>query len=202
MSLLASTAMQKQFMLFCEWLPGVSTTKNAAIKLKTHVNLFAQIEAQWGEIPSYETLLDHFGAEGLRRYRHPMQWFSESALVTVDKKIANAHSEKTQIDALLRKIPDQTIAHEIAVRYTETLFDQHQQDKLTIRSVRLALTPAIKLLLHEPNNPPKQAGLHHLLKNSPGQLAAITRFIHYINQHWQCQIILPKNCDHHSSSAR
>lgn len=180
------------FASFGAWLQGHAGGQRAALWIHRYLPFFIEIEQRWGEIPTYPILLAHFGAEGLRRVRLPMKWFIESHLITVCTVAREEDSESRRVRALVSTVPAGTIgAHALAI-YRDQLQTKIQAGTSTIRSMRLALRPAANLLLAADASGhalPNQVAVDHLLRGAPGQLAALSGFIRFLNQHYALDLL-------------
>lgn len=177
--------MQREFAEFGEWLMTEVGEKKAALTLHRYLPFFVEMEKCWKRVPSYADLLAHFSAEGLRRVRLPMCWMKEVKGVVPDVEAREADSDRRRIDAIVASIPKRTLAAKALTTYQDRLMKRVHAGKSTLRSVRLALRPAASLLLVA--NPdgakmPDQMALDCYLLAAPGQMAAITGFINYLNE--------------------
>lgn len=177
--------MQKAFGAFGEWLLAEVGENKAALTIHRYMPFFAEIEERWGNIPGYASLLGHFSAEGLRRVRLPMRWLKENRNIVPDVEAREADSDRRRIDAIVASIPKGTLAAKALTTYQDRLMKRVNAGKSTLRSVRLALRPAASLLLAATSDGGKmldQVALDRYLLEAPGQMAAITGFINYLNE--------------------
>ena len=188
--------MQKEFAEFGEWLLAEVGGKKAALTLHRYLSFFVEIEKCWKSIPCYSDLLAHFSAEGLRRVRLPMRWMKEAKGVVPDSKAREEDSDRRRIAALLTSAPVGTQAAKTLIAYQDMLMKRVSGGKSTLRSVRLALRPATSLLLGTDKGGarlPDQAALNRYLLAAPGQKAAITGFINFLNEKHNLAVVLTVN---------
>ena len=100
-----------------------------------------EIEREWGTIPEYGTLLEHFGAKKLRSVLLAMRWMEESGLVKPDSAVREADSDRRRIEATLDQFPEGSRAREILEEYHDTLEERVEAGRTNTRSVRLAIAP-------------------------------------------------------------
>lgn len=193
------TAIAQHFASFGMWLGCRVGTHKAAITVHRYLPFFVTIEREWREIPDYDELLKRFGAEQLRRVRLPMAWLSETAGVTPDVRVREADSEQRRIDALMARIAQGTLGAEALGVYRQMLNVKLAAGKTTLHSIRLALRPAVSLLLAADDSGralPDQVDLDRYVQQAPGQMAAITGFVNFLNQKYSTglymQIIIKK----------
>lgn len=93
-----------------------------------------------------------------------------------------------------------TLAGQALREYEKLLRVRQQNGKTSVRSIRLALTPAVKLLMMTSNdikktlgNLPEQDALDRYLLKCPGQQAAITGFINYLNDAYSLTLMSKVN---------
>ncbi|MFC5429481.1 hypothetical protein ACFPTO_11820 [Paraburkholderia denitrificans] len=172
---------------FGAWLQCHVGEHRAALTVHRYVPFFAEIEKHWGTIPAYPDLLKSFGAEGLRRVRLPMKWLAESKQTTVDAVAREADSEIRRVGAIIATVPAATVGAIVLSVYSNKLRTKIAAGKLTTRSMRLALRPAASLLLSADasgRSLPDQTAVDGLLCKAPGQLAALSGFIRFLNERY------------------
>ena len=98
-------------------------------------------------------------------------------------------AEESRIDALFAKIADQPIACELLQGYRAELMTRLYAGRTTLKSVRLALQPAVGLLLQRINQIPTQSEVGMYLAERSGQRAALTGFINYLNKNYDLNLI-------------
>jgi hypothetical protein len=192
----AVSQMAEHFKAFGQWLGHKAGSNKAASTIHRYLPFFLEIEQQWQTIPKYEELLAHFGALKLRRSLLPMTWMTESGVIVSNTSVKEEESDKRRINVILDKLPEKSQAREILTSYYQSLLGKLKDEKTTIRSIRLALSPAAAYL-HKAAEmqrvPPDQRVLDAYLKIAPGQRAAISGFICYLQDKHGVNLILPKH---------
>lgn len=176
--------MAQAFGEFGEWLLVEVGDHKAALTVHRYQRFFLGMEKQWRGIPAYADLLRQFGAEGLRRVRLPMRWLYEAKRIVPDAKAREEDSERRRIEAIMASATTGTLAAHVLTAYMDRMMKRGAAGKATAHSVRLALRPAASLLLAaDPSGAslPDQAALDRYLIDAPGQKAAITGFINFLN---------------------
>jgi hypothetical protein len=202
---LALPVMAGHFSQFGEWLGNTVGYRKAAITVNRYLLFFTEIEETWRAIPDYKTLLEHFGAERLRRVSIPMRWLVEIGLITVDSRVRGEDSERKRIEAALEKFRNGTVEGKLLEGYCNRLRGKMERGKANLLSVRLALTPAMGLLqigLDMGVMPPDQKVLDLYLTEKPGQRAALSGFVGYLKQTRQIVIGLPKKSEEAAEKKR
>jgi len=190
----SSSEIRNHFDVFGHWLGAEVGAHKAAITINKYVDFFAALDKHWQSVPDYSSLLEHFGAEGLRRVRLPMRWLSNAGHVKVDTKARELDSEQRRIQTTLAKLPSDSVQGKLLDSYYQLLLKRHENNRLSIRSLRFSLTPAVTLLMtaiDEDTGTPKQEQLNALLLQSPGQRASISGFVAYLRDHHQLPLSLP-----------
>ena len=167
----------------------------AALNINRYLEFFQQMGREWDDIPEYGALLQHFGAAGLRRRLLAVRWMEAAGLVVVDADTREADSERRRIKAILNRLPAGSQAAVILAGYHATLRARAKVGKCTLRSVRLALSPAAGLLDMAAAGrglPPDQRVLEAFLRQSPGQQAALSSFVSYLRRAYGTELALPR----------
>lgn len=168
------------------WLMETVGAHKASLTIHRHLSFFLEIERRWQSIPQYHELLGVFGAEGLRRVRLPMRWLQATHGVCPDQVAREEDSELRRIMAILDSVPKQhSHAHASINGYYDNLLTKAKKGKSSLRSVRLALRPAagvLRIALKEGMDLPNQSVIDRYLRDTPGQKAAVTGFIHFLNR--------------------
>lgn len=188
-----SFEINKLFTQFAEWLLHRSGSNKAAITLNRYALFFFDIDKRFGKTPSYEDLINHFGPDGLRRIGLPIKFLIDSNFIIVDKRIKQEHSEQRRITSLLSKIKHTYETYQVIQSYYTHLSNKVSEGTSSTKSLRLALQPAVSLLLvTEKNNQktPTQKILNKYLSNFPGQKCAITGFINFLKHEYQVSLLI------------
>jgi hypothetical protein len=191
----SAPAMASHFKAFGQWLVGKVGEHKAAITIHRYLPFFIEIEREWMEVPDYGALLEHFGAQRLRKELLPMKWLRESGLALPDDRTKEEDSDRRRIAAAMEKLPRGSRGRTILDGYCNALMGNLVAGKTSLRSVRLALSPAVSLLLKADEvgrMPPDQKTLDAYLETTPGQRAALSGFVRYLRDAYNVQIVLPK----------
>ncbi|AYG47271.1 hypothetical protein DV532_24445 [Pseudomonas sp. Leaf58] len=185
-----NTALGEAFKAFSIWLLERSGPHKAALNINDHYLFFRELEVAWGNVPSYEQLLEHFGAAKLRRAENPMRWLSESGHVRVNAERRESHTEQLRIEGVLAELEDGW-SRQLLSGYYAMLSSRVSRQEADLRSVRLALRAAANFLktarlAHEAK--PGMKALEAFWRSSPGQVAAVTGFVGYLNKTYGLQL--------------
>lgn len=195
-----SSMMAEHFKLFGQWLLTRVGEKKAAQTLNRYLAFFCDIESHWDDIPDYGKLLNHFGTTKLRRSLLPMRWMEETGLVITDEASKAEDSERRRITAIQEKLALSSPERVLLDSYLKQLLVRLENSKTTLRSIRLALTPAAALLCvdsttNHPKGFPNQENINNYLSKKPGQRAAISGFVRYLRNVHNTKIELPSATD-------
>lgn len=189
----SGSSMKMAFGDFGCWLLSRVGSQKAALTIHRYLKFFQDVEERWGQFPSYSDLLQHFNAEGLRRVRLPMAWLGETKGVHPDAQLREDSSDWRRISEVILSVPAGTPGSRLLSEYYEFLRDKLAEEKITVRSIRLALRPAVSLLLKSDQKGlslPNQNALDQYLLESPGQKAAVSGFICFMKERYQLMLIL------------
>ncbi|MBF0503165.1 MAG: hypothetical protein HQM09_23765 [Candidatus Riflebacteria bacterium] len=192
----STPGMAVHFETFGQWLGREVGEHKAALTIHRHLAFFMEIERRWKAIPDYNNMLEHFGTQELRRVLLPMRWLEECRLVVPDIRSKEENSERRRIMASLKKLPRGSRGQTILEGYHKALSDNLLSGKTTLRSIRLALFPAVVLLLKAGEMgcmPPDQKAVEAYLEKTPGQRAAVSGFVRYLRYAHRAKITLPQN---------
>jgi len=191
---LESVASQFVFRKYSEWLIRQYTPQKAAVVINKHFNFFQEVDQKWGAFPPYETLLKHYGAEGLRRHRTPIRFLDESKIIRIDQSKKLNSSESRRIEQIINEFNGTPQTKLVLNHYRTLLLGQTENKKLSIRTIRFYLRAAADLLESASAFPPSQNDIQHYLSKKPGQKASLTRFISHVNSEWvwDTKLCLPK----------
>lgn len=189
---LTTKALREAFGEFGEWMIRTTGPHKAALKINHFISFFLELDQAWSRIPSYAELLNHFGAEGLRRVRLPMRWLHEEKGVKPDHQAKRIDSEKRRIQACLASMPAASQSEKALHAYWQQLEARIEAGKTSYTSARLALRTASALLLttdREGQRLPNQGDVDSYLSTVPGQAASMTGFTNFLNRHHATSLV-------------
>lgn len=169
---------------FASWLKARRGAQFAALNLQRYLPFLEELHRRWVEFPCYEELVDHFSAEGLRRVRSVVFWLQETGQLYVDPAVREQASERRRIAHLLKVFPEGP-GHTALLGYQRWLEQRQELGKLQLRSMRLALSSAVRLLLSTDERGqrlPGQKDLLQVLRKRPGLWASLYGFVGYLNR--------------------
>ncbi|MFX4283986.1 hypothetical protein ACOL3A_05465 [Aliarcobacter butzleri] len=137
------------------------------------------------KFPKYLDFLKHFKVSFTRKYLLVMIFLNEHKIIEIDEKTKELYSNFNIIDSYLNNFNKNSSDYLIINSYYIYLEKKYLSNKTTKRSIRLALTPAIKLLEYK-----KYFNVSRLNDNIidgylwiyPGQKSSLTGFINYLNK--------------------
>jgi hypothetical protein len=180
---------QEHFRFFAEWLVEEIGSKKTAITLNKYVKFFLEIEQTWEDMPQeYSILLKHFGPLRLRRCELPMRYLQSKGLATVDETAKQEEAERRRIAVIVG------CKCKILTEFHLYLNKRLESGTTSLRSVRLALSPAAKLMQlvrDSGREKPIQKDLVTYLQKSPGQRAAISAFVGFLVYRYGLKMSLP-----------
>lgn len=151
-----------------------------------YMQFFIDCDDIWQKIPDYAELVTHFKPNGLRANLTVLRWLLDTNQVTVDEALKDELAEMERIQALLNKLKESVPC---IATYYQKLQQRYDIGKTSLKSVRLALQPAIDLM--SSNNITDfltQEQLNHYLVMKSGQMAAITGFINHLKLEYHCEL--------------
>ncbi len=180
-----SAELQASLSTFGSWFKRRRGAQYAALNLHRYLPFLEELHLRWAGVPSYEMLVEHFGAEALRRVRSVLLWLQESGQLHVDPLVRAHASERRRIEQSLTILPDGPALNAL-LGYHRLLQQRLELGQLQLRSIRIALSSALRLLVNTDASGqrlPAQKDLLQLLRKRPGLWAALYGFVGYLNRH-------------------
>ncbi len=148
MTLLSSKYMGEYFEQFGWWLKDRRGFVFAATHIMKYIDYFFQIDSlceNLGRIPNYQEVVQSFSVAISRKNLLVTTFLNEIGLLIIDKVCQEEQANKDMIDRYLKKFKQGLWESKILKAYYEHL-QSKTQHKGSIRSIRLALGSAAKLL--------------------------------------------------------
>lgn len=190
----AKTALRYAFRLFAAWLATDIGNDKAAMNVERYAPFFQEAANFWDGLPDYPTVLQHFKPGKMRKFLKVKQWL-ESLESLESLKYTNVLSqdlaEQDRICNLLGKAANNPVAKYLLTAYHDKMMAKLESGKTTLKSVRLALQPAVGLMLNL-NKLPSQQNVDEYLKEKPGQRAALVGFIHFLSYEYNLGLKIKK----------
>lgn len=203
--LLRGKRSREAFAAFAAWLPAQGSAQRAAMRLSKHVEFFEMLDNTGDEAWTGEFLLERFGTATLRRYELPVRWLQLQAGVLLQAQDKARDADARRVRKAVAEIPVGTVARALLEAFEQELGRRRDAGKLTERSARLALRPAVALLaVEDPDGgrEPTQASLERYLEDTPGQRAAISTFLGFLKSSRGIELRLPPKFSGSSAGVR
>ncbi|MDN5651583.1 MAG: hypothetical protein L0G51_03015 [Lactococcus lactis] len=186
--LFTSKSIKHSYTEFVGWYEQKQSANIAVLKHNKFVDFFTTCDQTWGFIPNYETLIHEFKTSGLWHYLTVLRWLIATNRVVVNETMKLQLAEQSYIEKALlvfKVTPDSIQA------YHEFLNQKLAADKTTIRSVRLALRPAIDIYSKynlKYSEMPSQEQVDTYLREKKGQFSALYGFITFLNKEYSLSL--------------
>lgn len=181
--LMSSTTIKKAYTDFNEWFGVNKSSMTATLKHNNFINFFIRCDELWGQIPNYEGLVQEFKPNGLREHLTVLRWLMATNQVTVDASTKDLIAEQERIINLLAKFDSQ--APECISSYHDLLIQRQLERKTSLKSIRMALQPAIDLCVEyelKGSNKPAQEHIDGYLLIKHGQYNSLYGFVTFLNK--------------------
>ena len=181
-----SIHLKKIFVDFSKWLTDRRGLMFASIHLQHYYAYFFELNEiclNLNRLPSYEELAAVVTIAKTRSNLAVTLFLNEKKLIVVDKKIKEECANLDMINRYLATFEKGTYRAKLIYEYYQYLDLKLKNKQTTIRSIRLSLTPAVKLLQycsHFNTQKPTLDILKSYLWYYPGQRASITGFINFL----------------------
>jgi len=179
---------------FGDWLSKKRGIKFTATHIQNYQKYFLSLDMlsnTLGRIPTYEEIVSKFSVAKTRKNLLVTIFLNEQKIAMVNKKIQEEYANIDMINRFLDKFQKGTYNSKLIKKYYIYLYEKYKNNKTTIRSMRLALTPAVRFLTYCKNFDaikPSNLALSGYLWCYPGQKAAITGFINFIVKKYKLQL--------------
>ncbi|MFH4159859.1 hypothetical protein, partial [Acinetobacter bereziniae] len=142
-------------------------------------------------VPTPKQLLVRLRSSGLRKSELVMQWLEEVHDIRIDMDNKKSCSERDQMEKLVQRILQPSLAYDVVLEYKNKLEEKIKRGETSIRSARLAVKPAVALMLSMEGESAQLPNLEHVkayLAEYSGQAAALTGFINFLNENYGASI--------------
>jgi len=181
---------------FGEWLKVRRGAVFSATHIKKYLPYFRNLDelaARLNRQPNYKEIVGSFTVAMTRKYLLVTVFLDEVGVVVVDQSIKNEYSNLDMIERYMDKFDKNSPYYTMLEAYYSELLGRLESSKTTVRSLRLAMTPAVKLLLaceHFGIEKPTNDILEGVMWVSPGQRSAITGFVNFLNRKYGLNLVL------------
>lgn len=176
--ILRNKAVKTAYKKFIFWYMRKCGISVALHKGSDFMRFFIDCDEIWQQIPDYAELVTHFKPNGLRANLTILRWLLDTNQIVIDEALKDDLAELERIQALFNKLKESVPC---IVSYYQKLQRRCDEGKTSLKSVRLALQPAIDLIsTNEITDYPTQDQLNQYLVEKSGQTAAITGFINHL----------------------
>ena len=184
-----SKEVKAQYLDFNSWLALNYENNIASMRANKYLDFFIKCDDLWGEIPEYEILVNTFKPFGLRKNLVVVKWLCASKKIYINDVVKQEISELCRIDNLLEKF-DRDIPICLN-KYHLYLLEKLKAKKIILRTVRLALQPAVEIMFK--NNLKNeeiinQKQINNYLAIKKGQKNTLSGFISFINESYGLEL--------------
>jgi hypothetical protein len=177
---------QRIFNEFSQWLVARRGIGYASIKIGYYFKFLHELNnlaSRLNSFPGYYDIVNNLTVATTRQYLLVTVFLSETKAIKIDSKIKDEFSNLDTIDRYLKHFEQNSVFSQMINSYYDKLEFKLEDGKTSVRSIRLALTPAINFLKncdHFGFSQPSQEVLQGFIWASPGQISAITGFINFL----------------------
>jgi len=187
-----SSDLKRHYENYIGWLEKKVGSHKAALYINKHTHFFIKTEIDWNQsVPTPKQLLVRLRSSGLRKFELVMQWLEEVHDIRIDMDNKKSCSERDQMEKLVQRILQPSLAYDVVLEYKNKLEEKIKRGETSIRSARLAVKPAVALMLSMEGESAQLPNLEHVkayLAEYSGQAAALTGFINFLNENYGASI--------------
>lgn len=183
---------------FCQWLRSTRSIQFAAENTNVYFLYFVSLDHlanSLKRIPTYEEIVAHFTVAETRKNLLVTIFLDLEGIVCVDQSIKDEYSNIDSVERYLNAFEEGSFLRTLLHGYYDVLDKKLVDNRTTIRSIRLALTPAVKLLrwcAHFGLDKPSNDLLYGFLWVTPGQQASLTGFVNFLNRQYGLCLEFPE----------
>lgn len=184
----------KYFIKYANWLKQRRGINFTAVHLQNYQKYFFQIDKlcmQLKRMPTYEELLATFPQATSGKHLLVHLFFNDINIIKIDDVIKDKYANFNLIEKYLHLFDKEDYRHNIIQSYYNRLLVKLKDKKTTLRSIRLSLTPAVKLLQYcdnFKNDAPDMYILEGYLWIYPGQRSSLTEFTNFLSKHFSYKL--------------
>ena len=158
-----STYLKQQYESYTDWLEKKIGSHKAALYINKHTHFFMKTEIDWNKsVPTPKQLLARLRSSGLRKFELVMQWLKEVHDIQIDMDNKQSCSERDQMEKLVQSILQPSLAYDVVLEYKNKLEEKIKRGDTSIRSARLAVKPAVALMLSMGQESTRLPNLEHI----------------------------------------
>lgn len=180
---------KEQYYDFINWMIFNYKSNIAGMRVNKYLDFFIKCDELWGDIPDYEHLVKYFKPFGLRKNLVVIKWLCNSKKIYLNEVVKLEVSELNRIDNLINKF-DKELPNCLNKYYVH-LLDKLNNKKIILRTVRLALQPAIEIMLKfnlKNDEIINQKQISDFLAEKKGQKNTISGFVKFINKLYDLEL--------------
>jgi hypothetical protein len=179
------------------WLTAKTGSQVASRKIIADYKIFTFLDG-WvvstGELPNYQSYIESLTVSVTRKHLLATTFLQEKGVITVCNTLKAETGDLDTIDRIVSSLSDQSPLYPYLNGYYSLLLQRNHNGKANARACRLALTPAVKMLLlgeFQSKILPDNTLLRQYLWLHYGQRAAITGFVNYLKKTCHIDIQMP-----------
>ncbi len=186
-----SAAFADHFENFSLWLSQKRCSQFASHHVLYYLPWFKKLDGLAGKLnrtPKYTDVVLVFSVAQTRQYLLATRYLDETDIIAIDKDTQKIHADLDMIDRYLAAFSKNTGLGKMILAYHAYLEKKHKTGKLSIRSMRLALTPAVRFFqycIYGTEGKPSQELLDSYLWCFYGQKSALTGFTLFLNREFR-----------------
>lgn len=171
------------FLEFSVWLKNDVGTHKAAITLNRNFPFFYFLNLHFpNKVPSYNELIVHHGEINTRINSFPIRFLCETQRMRITHKEKDAAANRRTVEKMLASKTGIPALDKLIFDYHQHLMKKLANNKTTLRSIRLAMSPAIAFveeIAASGKMEVEQIALNQYLAKKTGQYSAITGFVSF-----------------------
>lgn len=179
--LFRSELIKKDYEDFTKYFSNNRGAMVAKLKNNNFIEFFIRCDEIWGKVPSYQSLVEEFKPEGLRRNLTVLRWLINSRRIVENLEIKDRVAEEERILRLLEKLkPLPKTVHD----YYQFSVKKQKERKTSLKTIRMNLQPVVdiySIFELKDDDTPNQEQIDSYLLGKSGQYSSLYGFVTYLN---------------------
>lgn len=196
---------RQAFFSYVGWALGHTDAKRLCLALVRHAEFFSTLDQYPNAVLDEAFVLRVFGAGRLRKYELPMRWLQDKHALALTPDAKQANAEILASHKLVQSLPAGSLAGSVLQAFFDELHARMEAGVIKARTMRMALRPAVSLLLTaSPKGAmmPDQVALNYMLRSAPGQRAAASTFLGFLKARYAIKLVAHQKASHLQAHAR
>jgi hypothetical protein len=196
---------RQAFSSYVSWAVAHTDAKRLCLALVRHAEFFTTLDQHPDAVWDEAFVLRVFGTSRLRKYELPIRWLQDQHALALTPQAKQENAEIQTSRKLVQSLPVGSVGGSVLQAFFDELHARVDKGSIKVRTMRMALRPAVSLLLTaspEGVEMPNQAALNDMLRSTPGQRAAVSTFLGFLKTRYAIALVAHQSASHRLARTR